>query len=199
MAKRRRGSRSARAAGRRPSSRHRGFEELVAEALEDIPMPFAAALDEVAIVIDDEPSADQLRENDMHPDETLYGLYEGVARTEYAADWIMVPNRITLFRLPLVVEGNGNPVRVQRIVHDGNLRRKYLFVNSTIEPGPLFLKCESAHAIHRHRPHKIGRGIGIENNRVLSGLKVQRVLAETRFANGFIRQFLPDNGSELPA
>ena len=101
MAKRRRGSRSARAAGRRPSSRHRGFEELVAEALEDIPMPFAAALDEVAIVIDDEPSADQLRENDMHPDETLYGLYEGVARTEYAADWIMVPNRITLFRLPL--------------------------------------------------------------------------------------------------
>jgi predicted Zn-dependent protease with MMP-like domain len=64
-------------------------------------MPFAAALDDVAIVIDDEPSPEQLRESDMPEDEALYGLYEGVARTEYAADWVMVPNRITLFRLPL--------------------------------------------------------------------------------------------------
>jgi len=64
-------------------------------------MPFAAALDEVAVVIEDEPSPEQLRENELGPDETLYGLYEGVARTEYGADWIMVPNRISLFRLPL--------------------------------------------------------------------------------------------------
>ena len=35
------------------------------------------------------------------PDETLYGLYEGVPRTEWGADWVAVPNRITLFRLPL--------------------------------------------------------------------------------------------------
>ena len=101
MAKRRRGSRTARTAGSRAAARHRRFEDLVAEALADIPMPFAAALDEVAIVIDDEPSPEQRRENEMDADETLYGLYEGVARTEYAADWIMVPNRITLFRLPL--------------------------------------------------------------------------------------------------
>jgi len=64
-------------------------------------MPFAAALDEVAIVIDDEPSAEQLQDSELERDEALYGLYEGVARTEYAADWITVPNRITLFRLPL--------------------------------------------------------------------------------------------------
>jgi predicted Zn-dependent protease with MMP-like domain len=64
-------------------------------------MPFAAALDEVAIVIDDEPSPEQLRHGDSDGDDTLYGLYEGVARTEYGADWIQIPNRITLFRLPL--------------------------------------------------------------------------------------------------
>jgi len=64
-------------------------------------MPFAAALEEVAIVIEDEPSAEQLRINDMASDDTLYGQYEGVARTEYGADWISVPNRISLFRLPL--------------------------------------------------------------------------------------------------
>jgi predicted Zn-dependent protease with MMP-like domain len=55
----------------------------------------------VAIVIDDEPTRDQLAENDLDPDDTLYGLYEGVPRTEYGADWLVAPNRITLFRLPL--------------------------------------------------------------------------------------------------
>jgi predicted Zn-dependent protease with MMP-like domain len=31
----------------------------------------------------------------------MYGLYEGVPRTDYAADLAIYPNRITLFRLPL--------------------------------------------------------------------------------------------------
>ena len=99
MAKRRRGARSA---GARPRpSRHRPFESLVDVALAAIPEPFAGALNEVAIVIDDEPSADQRRENEIAPDESLYGLYEGVPRTEWGADWAAIPNRITLFRLPL--------------------------------------------------------------------------------------------------
>jgi predicted Zn-dependent protease with MMP-like domain len=97
MAKRRRGAQSARAR----SSHHRPFEALVDVALASIPRPFAAALDEVAIVIADEPSADQIRENEIGQDETLYGLYEGVPRTEWGADWAAVPNKITLFRLPL--------------------------------------------------------------------------------------------------
>ncbi len=101
MPKRRRGSRTGR---RRPPARlthHRPFEELVEEALATIPMPFAAALQEVAIVIDDEPSLDQLSQNEIDPGETLYGLYEGVPRTEWGADWLAEPNRIVLFRLPL--------------------------------------------------------------------------------------------------
>ena len=100
MVKRRRGSRTGRSL-RQPVARHRRFEDLVEEALAAIPMPFAAALDEVAIVIEDEPTPDQLRDNELDTDDTLYGLYEGVARTEYGADWIAMPNRISLFRLPL--------------------------------------------------------------------------------------------------
>jgi len=73
----------------------------VGSALDAIPEPYAAALDEVAIVIADEPSDDQRRENEIAPDETLYGLYEGVPRTEWGADSVPMPNRITLFRLPL--------------------------------------------------------------------------------------------------
>ena len=96
MVKRRRGARTA-----RPRSRHQPFGALVERALEAIPEPFASALDEVAIVVADEPTLEQLRENEIPSDETLYGLYEGVPRTEWGADWATVPNRITLFRLPL--------------------------------------------------------------------------------------------------
>jgi predicted Zn-dependent protease with MMP-like domain len=97
MVKRRRGSRSAPPR----ASQHRPFEQLVDRAIASIPMPFAAALDEVAIVIEDEPSPEQRRENDLEPDDTLYGLYEGVPRTDWGADGAAVPDRILLFRLPL--------------------------------------------------------------------------------------------------
>ena len=103
MVKRRRGSRTARAAGviRPRTDRHRPFERLVERALAGIPMPFAAALDEVAIVIEEAPTTEQLRDNDLPPDEWLYGLYEGVPRTEWGADWATLPNKISLFRFPL--------------------------------------------------------------------------------------------------
>ena len=100
MAKRRRGSRTARLIRSRPD-RHRPFEDLVERALAGIPMPFAAALDEVAVVIEEMPTAQQLRENDLPEDEWLYGLYEGVPRTEWGADWAAMPNKISLFRYPL--------------------------------------------------------------------------------------------------
>ena len=98
MPKRRRGSRSF---PMRPASRHQRFDRLVDRAVARIPQPFRAALDEIALVIDDEPSPEQLRENGLDADETLYGLYEGVPLDEWGGDWVPVPTRIVLFRLPL--------------------------------------------------------------------------------------------------
>lgn len=98
MPKRRRGARSA---PRRTPGSHLPFERLVERAVAGIPDPFRSALAEVAIVIDDEPTPEQRHDNDLPDGEMLYGLYEGVPRTEYGADWTAAPNRITLFRLPL--------------------------------------------------------------------------------------------------
>ena len=98
MPKRRRGSRSF---PMRPASRHQRFDRLVDRAVARIPEPFHAALEEIALVIDDEPSPEQLRENGLAADETLYGLYEGVPLDEWGGDWVPVPTRIVLFRLPL--------------------------------------------------------------------------------------------------
>ena len=104
MPKRRRGARSASLGPRRSGrlrSGHVDFEDLVDEALAAIPEPFSRALDEVAIVIDEEPSPEQRRDNHLGPRDTLYGLYEGVPRTAWNADFSVVPNKITLFRRPL--------------------------------------------------------------------------------------------------
>jgi predicted Zn-dependent protease with MMP-like domain len=101
MAKRPRGSSRFGRRRAEEDSASRRFERLVDRALAAIPEPFRAALKEVAIVVEDEPSRDQLIENGLHPDETLYGLYEGVPRTEWGADWAVQPNRISLFRIPL--------------------------------------------------------------------------------------------------
>jgi predicted Zn-dependent protease with MMP-like domain len=98
MPKRRRGSRRA----PRPldrAGRHDRFEQLVARALAGIPPPFRDSLREVAIVIEDEPSEAQL--DDELDGDGLYGLYEGTPRTEWAADAVAAPNKITLFRLAL--------------------------------------------------------------------------------------------------
>ncbi len=99
MVKRRRGSRFGAQRARRTT--HVGFDRLVDRAIASIPPRFRAALDGVAVVIADEPTPDQLRENGLARDETLYGLYEGVPLDEWGGDWVPVPTRILIFRLPL--------------------------------------------------------------------------------------------------
>ena len=98
MPKRRRGARSAFARRRRADAR---FEQLVERALDGIPEPFRAALDEVAIVIEDDASQEQLDIAGLDRDDALYGLYEGTPRTAWGADLVPFPNKISLFRIPL--------------------------------------------------------------------------------------------------
>lgn len=98
MAKRPRGSPRGAARAR---DRATSFEALVDRALAAIPAPYSEALREVAVIVEDEPSPEQLEANDLDLNDSMYGLYEGVPRTEYGADWAASPNRITLFRLPL--------------------------------------------------------------------------------------------------
>lgn len=84
-----------------PEARHVPFEQLVERALAELPAAARPLLDNVAIVIDDEPTPEQRRESGLADDESLYGLYEGIAVTAYGADLVPFPNKITLFRLPL--------------------------------------------------------------------------------------------------
>jgi predicted Zn-dependent protease with MMP-like domain len=75
------------------------FEELVVDALDSVPPELASEVDNVAIVIEEWPTAEQLAGRPG----TLLGLYEGIPLTErgpmsYAG---VMPDHITVFRGPL--------------------------------------------------------------------------------------------------
>ncbi len=67
------------------------FEELVADALDQVPDGLAQLIDNVAVVVED-----------RHPTEDLLGLYDGVPLTErddYGG--LVMPDRISIYRLPI--------------------------------------------------------------------------------------------------
>lgn len=77
------------------------FEELVVEAIDSLPEPFASHLENVEIVVEDEPSIEELGQ--LAPHGTLYGLYQGIPQTERGNNyqWVL-PDKITIFRGPIV-------------------------------------------------------------------------------------------------
>jgi len=80
---------------------HVPFEQLVEEALDSLPDAVLPLLENVAIVIEDEPTAEELYRSRVPIGGSLYGLYQGVSPATYGADWAVVANKITIFRLPL--------------------------------------------------------------------------------------------------
>lgn len=77
------------------------FESLVAEALASIPRRFRNAMQNIAIVVEDEPSPDLLDEMEIEPPDTLLGLYQGTPLTERRWDHgNTLPDRVLIFQGP---------------------------------------------------------------------------------------------------
>lgn len=88
---------------RRSGDRDRGFERLVADALEGIPEPFRSRLVNVAVVVEERPSRELLASFGMSADETLLGLYDGIPLTSRGEGYNLVPpDRIIIFRRPIL-------------------------------------------------------------------------------------------------
>jgi len=73
------------------------FEDWVFDALDELPERFRAALGSLAVLIEDEPDPEQLARLGVPG---MYGLFEGVHRGSFQADWVLQPSRITIFRGP---------------------------------------------------------------------------------------------------
>ena len=70
------------------------FDDHVKAALDSLPAGIASALDNIVLLIEDE-----------HPDDPdLFGLYEGIPLPERGDMAGELPDRITIFRIPLEEE-----------------------------------------------------------------------------------------------
>lgn len=78
------------------------FERLVVEAVALIPKRFRREMKNLALVVEDNPSAELLGEMEIEPPDSLYGLYQGTPLPERTWGYgNTLPDRITLFRTPI--------------------------------------------------------------------------------------------------
>src|SRR6267142_6775301 len=79
----------------------REFERIVEEAVKSLPEAFRARIENVVIRVAESPNRRQSRAPDATKghETSLYGLYEGIPRTERGVDdSFRTPDRITIFK-----------------------------------------------------------------------------------------------------
>ncbi len=79
----------------------------MAKAVQSIPKRFRDAMNNVAVVVEDQPSPDLLKEMGVVPPDTLYGLYQGTPLPE--REWThgnVLPDRITIYQRPTVEDSD---------------------------------------------------------------------------------------------
>ena len=97
----------------------RKFEQLVAEALDDLPPFFQEKLDNVEVLVQPWPTPHELRSVGLSRGHMLLGLYSGVPLTERTHAYNLVPpDTITLFQGPIeLVAGSDHEAIREQVRH----------------------------------------------------------------------------------
>lgn len=78
------------------------FEALVARALKTLPRRFKAKMKNIAVVVEDWADSATLKEMEIEPPDTLYGLYRGVDLTHRDSSYgNVLPDTITIYQGPI--------------------------------------------------------------------------------------------------
>lgn len=78
------------------------FEQLVAQALDELPEFFQKKLQNVEVVVADWPTQAELGAVGLKPGQLLFGLYQGVPLTKRTSHYgLVLPDKITIYRLPI--------------------------------------------------------------------------------------------------
>ena len=75
------------------------FEGLVAAALDSLPPEIAAAIENVEVVVEDEPPAHAVA--GLRPGTSLFGLYHGIPLTKRSGYGNVLPDKISIYRGPI--------------------------------------------------------------------------------------------------
>jgi predicted Zn-dependent protease with MMP-like domain len=78
------------------------FEQLVAQAVENLPQQIKDSLENIDIIVADEPTHEQLSRKELGRNQTLLGLYEGIPLTKRTYGYTgVMPDKITIFQKPI--------------------------------------------------------------------------------------------------
>jgi predicted Zn-dependent protease with MMP-like domain len=83
------------------------FEGIISQAIDAIPEQYFKHLNNVAFVMEDEPTPAQREKLQLHCNQALFGLYEGIPLTKRGNGYnLVLPDKITVFKHP--IEANSN-------------------------------------------------------------------------------------------
>lgn len=77
------------------------FDAVISEALDSLPKKYTSRLKNIAIIYEDEPSQAQREKLQLSCNQTLYGLYEGIPLPARGGMTPLMPDKITIFKVPL--------------------------------------------------------------------------------------------------
>ncbi|OGF25819.1 hypothetical protein A2303_07555 [Candidatus Falkowbacteria bacterium RIFOXYB2_FULL_47_14] len=78
------------------------FEKIVAEAIDGLPEKFLKRMHNVAILVEDFPTTEQRKSLRIRDKYGLLGLFEGYHQSSRQNFGPVLPDRITLFRVPIM-------------------------------------------------------------------------------------------------
>ena len=79
------------------------FEQLVSEAIDNIPEPYISKIENINFKVEAQPSPEQREKLGLRPCDALFGLYEGVPLPgRGGATHSIVPDVITIFQHPMI-------------------------------------------------------------------------------------------------
>ena len=93
------------------------FEKYLAEAIDNVPAPYNEHLQNVAFILEDQPTPEQRQRLNLYPNETLFGLYEGVPLPARNGTLKLLPDKITIFKYPLLAASHNEQELRDNIGH----------------------------------------------------------------------------------
>lgn len=78
------------------------FNKEVSKAIDSVPEKYQKRLQNVAFIVEDEPSNEQRELLKLKPYQTLFGLYEGVPLPQRGGASTLLPDKITIFKNPIM-------------------------------------------------------------------------------------------------
>lgn len=93
------------------------FQELIDKAFDSLPKIHRDRVQNVAILFADAPSAEQRVQLGLRNNQTLLGLYQGTPLSQRQGQQSTFPDRITLFKLPLLTQATNEAELLEAIRH----------------------------------------------------------------------------------